>query len=367
MAQHFTNLRKNGNKLTFDILDLDVHIVNSLRRIILSEIPTIALAFDPLTDKNPDIKINTNISALHNEFLAHRLSLIPFHFNKEEIDTYDPAQFFFKLKVKNTTPDILAVTTKDIGILDASGNPYPESLRKRVFPPCPITKDHLLITKLRPNIYNNEKGEELDIEMRPTRDIAKQHARWSPVSCATLWNIIDEEEAAATLKTKLAQCSGKEVDVIKRKFETLDKYRCFKKNAYGEACAFHFKVESECGLSPEEIFLQAFDILVDKMKVFAEGNYDVHQINEHMWEITVEGEDYTLINALQGMLYENKIRKDGSLLTFIGYTQPHPLDKRMVIKLKFEAKLTQEEVVSFLSEATEECIQQIIDIKGQWP
>ena len=155
--------------------------------------------------------------------------------------------------------------------------------------------------------------------------------------------------------------------VIKRKFDTLDKYRCFKKNAHGEACAFHFKIESECGLTPADIFIQAFDILINKLKVFAEGNYDLHQINDNMWEITIDGEDYTLVNVIQAIIYENKIRKDGSLLSFIGYTQPHPLDKRMVIKLKFEVKITQEEVVSFMSESTEECIEQILHIKEQWP
>lgn len=364
--QRFTNIRKEGNVLTFDISDVDVYIVNSLRRIILSEIPTIALSFDPLTDKNPDVKININNSALHNEFLAHRLSLLPFHFNKEEVDSFDPANYLFRLKVKNTGADIVPVTTKDIQMYDSNGKTYPDSLRNRVFPPCPITKDHVLITKLRPNIYNNDKGEELDIEMRASKGIAKQHARWSPVSCCTLWNVIDEAEAAARLKEKIAE-GGKDVEAIKRKFETLDKYRCFVKNKYGEASAFHFKIETECGLSPEDIFLQAFDILVDKMKVFAEGNYDIHQINDHMWEITIEGEDYTLVNVLQGMLYDNKIRKDGSLLTFIGYNQPHPLDKRMVIKLKLGATMTSEEVVGFMSEATEECVEHIIKIKEQWP
>lgn len=371
----FQNLRKAGDALTFEIHNVDLSVVNSLRRIVLSEIPTVALSYDPLTDNNPDIKIHVNHSALHNEFLAHRISLIPIYFNASEIESFDPSKYTFKIKVKNTGSDIISVTTKDITIYDSDEKPYPESFCKRIFPSNPFTKDHLLITKLRPNIYNNDKGEELDIEFKASVGIAKTHSRWNPVSCCTFYNIVNEEEAKAGLATKLEveqstkgrSLTSKEIDIITKRFESLGKYRCFHKNEHGEANAFQFKIESECGLSPEEIFEQAFNILIEKMQRFSEGEYDVHAINDTMVEIVVENEDFTLVNALQSLIYNKKVRDEKKeFLSYIGYCQPHPLDKRMIIKLKFNAPVSKEDIHTFLKDAVDDCIIYVENIKEQW-
>ena len=77
------NYIKDGNKgensIIFDIkgdkeYGLNKSIINSLRRVLLSSIPTIAFKTDM---QNTDIKILKNTTPLHNEYLLHRISMIP--------------------------------------------------------------------------------------------------------------------------------------------------------------------------------------------------------------------------------------------------------------------------------------------------
>lgn len=52
----------------FEILNVDLAICNALRRIMISEVPTMAIDL---------VEIRENTSALHDEFLVHRVGLIP--------------------------------------------------------------------------------------------------------------------------------------------------------------------------------------------------------------------------------------------------------------------------------------------------
>lgn len=372
----FVNIKGTGNKMTFDIKELDISIVNSLRRIIIAEIPTVALSFDPLSDNNPDITINVNTTALHNEFLAHRLSLLPIKFDKDVLDAFDPHEYIFKLKVKNTGNNTINVTSKDIEIFNSNDVKYPEAFHEKVFPKDPFTKNYILINKLRPNIYNPEKGEEIDIVFKASKNIGKVHSRWSAVSCCALSNIIDDEKAEAALQLLLSNLEGQkgaplndnEIETHTKRFKSLDIYRHFRTNKYGEASEFHFKIESECGLKPTEIFQQAFNILIAKLEDFSTHVNDlritkIHD-NQHFYEIIIQDEDYTLLNVLQCMIYNQEVRNNNQTnLEYIGYYQPHPLDSKMILKLKFKDN---EEVDKFLQSKVKSLIESLNVYKSAW-
>jgi DNA-directed RNA polymerase II subunit RPB3 len=56
------------DKIKFAVNNIDCSMANSLRRIMISEVPVMAIEL---------VKIVKNSSALNDEYLAHRLGLIP--------------------------------------------------------------------------------------------------------------------------------------------------------------------------------------------------------------------------------------------------------------------------------------------------
>jgi len=54
--------------IKFELFETDLAVANALRRIMISEVPTMTIDL---------VEVRENTSALHDEFLAHRLGLVP--------------------------------------------------------------------------------------------------------------------------------------------------------------------------------------------------------------------------------------------------------------------------------------------------
>ena len=68
---------EENNTLLFTMSDINHSLANSLRRIILSDIPTIVFRTFPHSESKVDITVNT--TRLNNEILKQRIGCIPIH------------------------------------------------------------------------------------------------------------------------------------------------------------------------------------------------------------------------------------------------------------------------------------------------
>ena len=61
-------LEESDNFMKFSISGIDLSMANALRRVMISEIPTMAIDL---------VNIYINSSPIHDEYIAHRLGMIP--------------------------------------------------------------------------------------------------------------------------------------------------------------------------------------------------------------------------------------------------------------------------------------------------
>lgn len=76
---HITQL--DGDTLQFDLVGVDASLANAIRRVLIAEVPTMAIE---------KVFVMNNTSIIHDDVLAHRLGLVPIK--------ADPRKFEFKTR-----------------------------------------------------------------------------------------------------------------------------------------------------------------------------------------------------------------------------------------------------------------------------
>lgn len=264
-------LEKDENSIKFILEDVDVAFANSLRRIIIAEVPTMAI---------DDVIIIENSSPLFDEIIAHRLGLIPL---KTDLDTYVLPE---KCQCGGEgCANCQVALTLEVEATDGPMTVYSGHLKSQDPKIVPVS-EKIPIVKLA-------KGQKLVLEAYARLGRGKEHAKWQPVSVAAykyLPIINLDYEKCDQCGACVEACPREILELKNGELVIGDVFNCNLCKSCEEACdleaikisfddrTFIFTIEGTGVLPPERILEEAVKILAEKADQLIEEMEKVKEV-----------------------------------------------------------------------------------------
>ncbi|GHJ88372.1 hypothetical protein NliqN6_4774 [Naganishia liquefaciens] len=307
--------RLTPSRIEFDLIGIDASIANALRRIVIAEVPTVAIE---------NVYVYNNTSIIQDEVLAHRLGLVPIKVDPRKVKwkpqpTPDLAEtandentIVFGLTVTCSRRPNVRRDETDPEKLYENANVYSSEIKwqhkgrqyKHLTLPRPLdvpddgeehlpqdgefdeppkpVLDDILLAKMRP-------GQQLNLLLYCIKGIGKTHAKWSPVATASyrlLPHIEITDDIPPEHALKFQQCfppgvvelehdertgentrvvvANPRLDTVSREVlrhdEFKDKVRLSRIRDH-----FIYSIESTGAYKPEELFPEAIKVMQDKI------------------------------------------------------------------------------------------------------
>lgn len=272
--------------MEFDMIGVHPALANAYRRLMLSEVPS--MAFEK-------IYIYNNTSIIQDEVLAHRLGLIPikadprlFEYRSEDSEQgteHDTLEFELKLKCtrRKDIKDSSNFDTiyKNHKVYSGSIKWLPRGKQAQLYSESDIgcIHDDILISQMR-------HGHEFDLKLVAVKGIGKDHAKFSPVATA-FYRLLPEIKLKREIKGKdaflLQKCFSpgvigideNDVAYVKdARYDTCSR-NVFRYPQLADAVEmsrirdhYIFTVESVGALKPDVIFIEAVKVLKKKCRKF---------------------------------------------------------------------------------------------------
>lgn len=292
----------SDDTLRFTLSNCNDSVANSLRRTMMAEVPTLAIKL---------VRVFENSSVLVDEFIAHRMGLIPLKSNKKisemrstlECECADGCPMCtvqFELDVQgpaSENDENRIVSSKDLKQIADSENDvvaahFSSAAEESVLDNFSTGDENGSSGGIK--IVTLGKGQRLKLLAQAVKGIGKEHAKFNPTCVATYQfePVIEintaklDELDAPTLKSIVDSCPTGVFELNETgKFGIRDKLACMFCKECEEAShidkseeplisvehnmnVFHFTVESSGALSPEEIAMSAFEVLLEKFSMF---------------------------------------------------------------------------------------------------
>ncbi len=347
-----SNLTETGDALRFEIANIDVSVVNALRRVILTNIDQMVFRGFPHAEN--ELIFEKNNTKFNNEFLKHRIQCVPiFESDTSKFENL-VKNYCVKLHVANDTTTRRDVTTKDFKIVHKdTGKGIGEPETRKLFPPDRITQDYILLGVLLPKVSETDEPETLTLTLNFSIGNAKKDSCWNVVSKCAYFNKPDTARIKKAIDEKPAE--------EKRDFELLDAQRLFVQNAF----VLHL---TTIGVyTNQEIVHKACTFLLERMTEFSifleKATLTKNQYGEHepfsMYQtetgyyLRIEEDDYTL-----GKLIENHLAlMFGKEIYYISFKKDHPHDSHCFVSFEYRNPVELDTIVQHLSQVSKKIIE----------
>jgi len=404
---NFDNLNKLDDRTySFTLSPIHVTYANTLRRLILTGVETVAFRSDMTsTGSTTDVVVKRNDTPMTNEMLADRIGLIPI--NITEPLSWKDDKYIFTLKVAGNKDNTTFVKSGDFKVYEVNSllsggansnneNNENNTVKEQVvgdelinvpsdkfFPPNPITRDTCLIATLQPGSGPTQQF--IEIKAKATKGTGREHARFSPVSQCSYEYTPDTdprriEEMFLSWLNTAKKASGVEkgserYNELRREFNTMQIKRCYKINEKDEPDSFNFTVETAGVLPVPYIVERACEVgenmcsryvNIHRGELPAEITISSADSRIIGYDFLIRGHDHTLGNLLQTWLVENHIQGDATpKVTYAGYSVPHPLRDEMLLRIGVEDG---EEATArqALAEAAKGCVDMFQKLRAAW-
>lgn len=396
-----------------DEYGLDKSLVNAIRRVLLTDIPTVAFKIYE-NGENNDIHMVTNNSSLHNEMLLHRIALIPLYLNPENYmknhlleckvkhDSQNPFQFVtmndvniyplksgFQERLDHLNDDSYDISPEDEKILRQQlstvdidnydlNKPLSQKEKDKIVRPFKFREGthYSLITELK-TTNTEDTYQEIHFYGSPSVGYGRENARFQGVSQATYSYEIDQSllESVLSEKIQIENIDSDKVDDFKRKFKLKESERYYNRDNNSQANRYNFAIKSSHYYNADELFKLSIMILIEQCENLKlefiellkenDSRVSVEQIRDYVYHYEVENESHTLGNLIQSHIMRRSIT-DESFLNVCGYKKPHPLEDKIlfIISINPSHKLSGIEEVKKIQNINTfilECIDEIIN------
>lgn len=354
-----SNITNDNSMLRFRLSGVNVSIANAVRRIMTAEISCVVFRTSPYSENKVDIEINT--TRMNNELLKQRISCIPIHISDTE---FPIGNYVVELDKSNNSDVIMFATTEDFKIKDVNtGKELSRTEVKRIFPPDKITGDYIDIARLRPKLSSETEGEHLKLTASFDIGTSKEDGSFGVVSTCAYAATPDQEIIGKQLSMMETELKSKGISKEDIEYEKKD-WLLLKGQTYTLDNSFDFLVKSVGQFENMDIVFRAAHVMLSKLKKFkSDINSNSEMINKsdttipNSFDVTLEGEDYTLGKALEYVLYKQRYDPDGKVthaLQFCGFRKPHPHIDKSLIRIGFVEPTEKAIVIGVLSDTAGE-------------
>ncbi len=243
---------KKNKKLSFLLKGSNEVFANTIRRLIIEEVPTLAVE---------DVEVKDNNSALHDEMVALRLGLIPI---KTDLKSYRLPQNSDEITEKS------ASCTLQIKLKSNKKGYVYAGEAESTDPKCTFAYEKMPVVKLL-------SKQKIDVVMTAVMGQGKDHTKWTPALAhykqepvLKVGKVQDPEALAKVCTDGVFKIKGNNVELVQDKVydsNLLEAYAEADKGVtltYSENIVFY--LESWGQLSCKEILTTSADILVEKVE-----------------------------------------------------------------------------------------------------